>query len=105
MLSAAKDLARGAQRCFAALSMTARTAVRAAHRRSLLSKHLLEKFPNGQPRLTLVYSSIMGFVEPVESTTRAYNVAHIQRPRNRQEQVRWEYGYIHNGTMYEALQL
>jgi len=65
----------------------------------------LEKLTDGQLRLTLVYSPIIGFVEPVESTTRAYDVAHIQRPRNRQEQVRWEHGYIHNGTMYEALQL
>ena len=40
ILSEAKDLARGAQRCFAALSMTARTAVKAAQVRSQEKSYL-----------------------------------------------------------------
>jgi hypothetical protein len=36
----AKGLARGAPRCFAALSMTARTQARSAHMGSLISKYL-----------------------------------------------------------------
>ncbi len=39
-LSAAKGLAHGAHRCFATLSMTARTQTKFAHRGSLISKCL-----------------------------------------------------------------
>ena len=55
----------------------------------------LEKLERGILRLTIIWSPLMGFIWPMESSTRAYDTAIIQQ---RPLQVSWSHNYIHDGV-------
>jgi hypothetical protein len=55
----------------------------------------LEKLEKGILRLTIIWSPLMGFIWPTESSTRAYDTAIIQQ---RPLQVSWSHDYIHDGV-------
>jgi len=55
----------------------------------------LEKLEKGILRLTIIWSPLMGFIWPVESSTRPYDTAIIQQ---RPLQVSWSHDYIHDGV-------
>ena len=55
----------------------------------------LEKLEKGILRLTIIWSPLMGFIWPEESSTRAYDTAIIQQ---RPLQVSWTHDYIHDGV-------
>ncbi len=62
----------------------------------------IEKLPDGDLRLSLVWSQLMGFMYPETSSVRAVDVALIHRHRNLPDRVTWAHDYIHNGYIIEG---